>query len=315
MAWRSLRLVPVVAAIALVALLAAGCGGDDDSSSDAPPSSLLATAASKQIDSADVRLRVAGDIPGFPILGDRLSFAATGPVAMGSSGYPELDWDAVLRAGGQAFPTHVTALDGDVYLDFQGLSYQVDPDMLALLPLGQERKQKAMSLKSLGIDPSDWLTNTKVEDGAEIGGDSTRVVTGTVDEQAVLDDVAGLADSPEVQDQLDKADGSGDLPELDGENLERVADAITAVDVEVNVDDEGYPRRVFASLRFKMPENVKDAAFEKGTVSFELVFEQIGDVSVNVAPPADPRPLSDLFNFAGAIFGVDELSDLWTIPQ
>jgi len=314
----SLLPILAIATAALIALLALGCGDDSEPASDESPLTLLQTAAGKKIDSAKVQIRAAADIPGFPILGDRLSLTATGPVAMDADGAPALDLDAMLRAGGQAFPTRITAVDGDVYVDFQGLSYQVDPEMLAMLPLGHGKgsaKQGATSLKSLGIDPSDWLTNAKVEDGEDIGGDSTRLITGTVDEQAVLADVLKAADSPAARDQIEKSgDAAKGLPELNEENLDKVAEAIEKVSVEVNVDDDGYARRLYASLRFKMPEDIKNAAYEGGTVSFELIFDEIGGVTVNVAPPANPRPLSDLFDFAGVIFGVDELSDLWTSP-
>lgn len=317
---RKLSLLPVLALVtaALIALLALGCGDDSEPAADGPPLELLQTAANKKIESAELRLRAGADIPGFPILGDRLTFTADGPVAIDGDGLPALDWDGMLRAGGQAFPMRITAVDGNAYVDFQGLSYQAEPEMLDMLPFGHGEDpapKGGMSLKSLGIDPSDWLTNAKVEDGEDIGGDPTSLITGTVDEQAVLDDVAKAAESPEVQRQLEKSgDAVEGLPELDKKALDTVATAVEKVDVEVNVDGEGYARRIYASLRFKMPEDVENAAFDGGKVSFELVFEKIGDVTVNVAPPANPRPLSDLFNFAGVIFGIDEPSDLWTSP-
>jgi hypothetical protein len=316
---RSLLPILALATAALFALLALGCGDDDsEPASNQPPLELLETAAGKKIDSAEIQLRAGSDIPGFPILGDQLTFTAKGPIAMGADGVPALDWDGKLSAGGQTFPTRITAIDGDVYVDFQGLSYQVEPEMLDMLPFGHgenSAKQGTMSLKSLGIDPSDWLTNAKVEDGEDIGGASTQLITGTVDKQAVLDDVAKAADSPKVQDQIEKSKGAVEgLPELNDETLDKVADAVEKVDVEVNVDSDGYARRVYATLRFKMPESIENAAFEGGEISFELVFDKIGGVTVNVAPPANPRPLSDLLDFAGVIFGVDEPSDLWTSP-
>jgi hypothetical protein len=105
------------------------------------------------------------------------------------------------------------------------------------------------------------------------------------------------------------------VPELNDETIGQVADAIEDVDVEVNVDDEGYPRRVFAELRFVVPKDVEDTAIEGGTVAFELVLDQIGEVAVDVQPPVDPDPLSSLIEFAGVIFGVEELSDLWRTPR
>jgi hypothetical protein len=300
----------LLALVAVLSLIAAGCGGDKGG--DEKPGSLLAQAASKRIDSGEVRLRAAADIPGFPILGDKLLVTAEGPFAMQGSGMPAVDWDVMLRAGGQSFPAKLTATDGKGYVDFQGLSYEVDPEMLEALP--HAGKGGAPSLKATGIDPSRWLKGQKVEDGEEIGGDSTRLVTGTVDERAVLADLARVADDEDVRDRVERTKGPWKLPEIGEGDLDRIAESIQDARVEVNVDDEGYARRVLASLRFTVPKDVKDAAFEGGTVSFELVIEKIG-ARVDVVPPSDPRPLSDLLDFAGLIFGIEKPSDLWTIPR
>lgn len=314
-----LHALSILVAVALTALLAAGCGSDDDGgggSASGDPIALLTTAATKQIESADVQMRAAADIPGFPILGDQLSVTASGPIAMQKSGLPTLDWEVMLRAGGQSFPARFTAVDDRAFVDFQGLTYEADEKLIGMLPLehGGESKNGAMSLRSLGIDPSKWLKNAKVTDGDEIGGDSTRLVTGTVDEQAVLADVAKAAESPDVQQQIEKTKGADALPKLSAENLDRVAENVKNVRVEVNVDDAGYARRVFGTLEFTVPKGVKNAAFDHGEISFELVIEKIG-AKVAVVPPANPRPLSDLLDFAGLIFGVEKPSDLWTVPR
>jgi hypothetical protein len=295
----------VVALLAVLSPIAAGCGGDGGGG-DESPRALLAQAASKRIDSGEVRLRAAADIPGFPILGDELLVTAEGPFAMQGSGVPAVDWDVALRAGGQSFPATLTAVDGKGYVDFQGLSYEIDPEAFGGLPATDEH--------GMGLDVRAWLRDEKAEDGEEIGGDSTQLVTGTVDERAVLADLAKAARKPEVRDRVQQADGPWRLPEIDEQDLDRIAESIDDAKVEVNVDEDGYARRVFVSLRFTVPEDVKDAAFEGGAVSFELVVEEIG-ARVDVVPPSNPRPISDLLNFAGVIFGVEKPSDFWTVPR
>ena len=313
-----LRLPATALAAVVLALAASSCGGDDGSAQSDSPRSLLATAASKPIESADVTLRTDADVPGFPILGERIAITGSGPIVMnGPDALPTLDWKVELRAGGQAFPARLSAVDGRVYVEFLGVPYEADPKLLERLGLGGGPGQPApASLKQLGIDPDGWLRNTKVSDGEEIGGDSTRVVTGTVDKQAVIDDLLAIVDTDEIREQLDRSGGDAEeLPELSDDNVDEIADAIEDVDVEVNVDDDGYPRRVSAELRFVVPKSVKDTAIEGGTVAFELVLDQVGDVTVDVQPPVDPDPLSSLIEFAGTIFGVEELSDLWRTPR
>jgi hypothetical protein len=306
----------LLAASAFLALAAAGCGGDegDDAAVQTDdPIALLETAAAKPLKSAEVRMKGAANIPGFPILGDNLSVTASGPIEWSGSGLPEADLKVTLRAGGQTFPARLTAIDGHVYVDFQGLSYEADPELIEALPLDRAG-EGATSLRKLGIDPTDWLKDAKVEDGEDIGGDSTRLVTGTVDKRAVLADLTKALDSPEVRDKIEQTPGAKGLPKLDAETLDKVAEQIGDVHVEVNVDDEGYARRVLGELDFRVPKTVKDAAFDHGTIGLELVIEKVG-AKVSAQPPANPRPLSDLLNFAGLIFGVEKPSDIWTTPR
>ena len=303
---------PLVAGLAActLAVAGAGCGGDDNA--DSSPRSLLSTAASKKIDSAEVRLSTDANVPGFPILGSRIRIEGSGPfVANGPEALPEFDWNVVMRAGGQTFPARVNGIGGKLYVEFMGQFYEADEGQLGQFGLGTGRKQ-ATSLKQLGLEPDKWLTRVNVSDGEEIGGDSTRLVTGRVVKRAVIDNLLEIADSERLAEAGEDVEG---LPELNDENADKVADAVDSAKVEVNVDDDGYPRRVYAKLRFTVPDDVKDTAIESGTLTFELLLEQIGGVTVNVEPPFDPDPLSSLLDFAGAIFGVDEPSDLWRTPN
>jgi hypothetical protein len=309
---RHLRSRPLAAALLTCLLAAAGCGGGSDAD-DASPQSLLSSAASKEIDSAEVRLRTSANVPGFPVLGSRIAIEGHGPfVANGSDALPEFDWNVTMRAGDQTFPARVSGVDGKVYVEFMSQFYVADPKQLEQLGFdGSAGKPQPASLAQFGIDPDDWLTNVKVSDGEEIGGDSTRVVTGTVAKRAVIEDLLSFVDADDLEDAGKVFKG---LPEASDENVGKFADAIDAAKVEVNVDDDGYPRRVYAKLHFNVPKDVKDTAIESGTIVFDLTLEQIGDVTVNVEPPLLPDPLSDLFDFAGAVFGIDEASDLWQQP-
>jgi hypothetical protein len=309
-----LRPLTVALLACTLAAVGAGCGDDDSSAEDASPQSLLGAAAAKKIDSAEVRLRTDANVPGFPILGSRIAITGSGPfVANGPDALPTFDWRVLMRAGGQSFPARVSAVDGKVYVEFMSQFYEADEQLIERLGLEVgAAKQRATSLKELGLDPDKWLTNVKVSDGEEIGGDSTRLVTGRVVKRAVIDNLLAIVDADKL---ADAGDGLGDLPEIDDESTDKAVDAIDAAKVEVNVDEDGYPRRVYAKLHFNVPKDVKHTAIEDGTIVFELVLEQVGDVTVDVTPPFDPDPLSSLLKFAGAIFGVDELSDLWQTPN
>jgi hypothetical protein len=296
----------------MLAAVGAACGGDD--ASDADPKTVLGEAAAKKIDSAEVRLRTDFNVPGFPILGSRIAIEGHGPfVANGPDALPEFDWNVVMRAGGQTFPARVSGLDGKFYVEFMGQFYEADPDQLEQLGLdGGAGKPQPTSLAQFGIDPDGWLTNVKVSDGDDIGGDSTKVVTGTVNKQAVVEDLLELAPADALGELGGDIEG---VPEASDENIDKAVKAIDSAKVEVNVDDDGYPRRVYAKLRFTVPKDVKDTAIKSGTIVFDLMLEQIGDVTVNVKPPFKPDPLSNLLDFARTIFGIEKASDLWTTPN
>lgn len=304
---------PLAAAliVGVLASVGAGCGGDD--ANDTNPKTVLGEAAAKKIDSAEVRLRSDFNVPGFPILGSEIAIEGHGPfVANGPDALPEFDWNVVMRAGGQTFPARVSGIDGKVYVEFMGQFYEADPEQLEQLGLEDGAgKPQPTSLAEFGINPDDWVTNVKVSDGDDIGGDSTQVVTGTVNKQEVLDDLLELAPADALAGLVGNTEG---VPEASDENVEKAAKAIDSAKVEVNVDDDGYPRRVYAKLRFTVPKDVKNTAIKSGTIIFELTLEQIGDVTVNVEPPLLPDPLSDLFDFARSIFGIEKVSDLWQAP-
>jgi len=309
---RSLSRSLTAASIACVlAAVGAGCGGDDGP--DADPKTVLGEVAAKKIDSAEVRLSTTADIPGFPILGSKIAIEGHGPfVANGPDALPEFDWNVVMRAGGQTFPARVSGIDGKVYVEFMGQFYEADPEQLEQLGLEDGAgKPRPTSLAEFGINPDDWVTRVEVSDGDDIGGDATQVVTGVVNKQAVLEDLLELAPADTLSGLLGDVEGA---PEASDENVEKAAKAIDSAKVEVNVDGDGYPRRVYAKLRFTVPKDIKDTAITSGTVVFDLTLEQIGDVTVNVEAPFDPDPLSDLFDFARSIFGIESVSDLWQKP-
>ena len=163
MTYRHRSLLTVLAALAALALAVAGCGGDDDdggraSGGDGSAIELLRTAAAKEIESAKVRMRAATDIPGFPVLSSRLAVTGAGAIASnGPSELPTADLQVTLRAAGQSFPARLTAVDGRAYVEFQGMAYEVDRDLMDRIPLAHDEdgaQGKAMSLRSMGIDPS-----------------------------------------------------------------------------------------------------------------------------------------------------------------
>lgn len=313
------RILFILASLAAITALLAGCG-DDEPEQSGGPRQLLEEAAAKPIESAQVEMRVGALVPGFPILGSRLSLTGEGPFkSNGRDAIPTLDWNVKLTADGQEFPARLRAVDDRVFVDFMGLSYEADPELIDDLGKGggeqPGNRSGGTSLEQLGINPADWLGSLRMEDGEDIGGDSTRKITGAVRVSAVVDDVIGGLESSGIRERLGDSGEAAELTDLSEKDRRRLEDAVKDVDVQVNVDDEGYARRAYAKLRFEMPEDVKGAVFKKGAITFDLVLAEVGDVDVRVAPPASPRDLDSLFNLISIVFGIDEPSDLWREPN
>ena len=315
------RFLLLVAALVTATALLAGCGGDeDDGNSSSGPRQLLEEAATKPIESAQVDMRLGANVPGFPILGSRLSLIGQGPFkSNGRDALPTLDWRVKFTADDQVFPVRLRAVDDRMFVDFMGLSYEADPELIGDLGRGDDEQSSGRggtSLEQLGVHPADWLRRLRVEDGEEIGGDSTRKITGAVNVPAVVDDLVEALESSGIAEQLGQDnEDAAKLTELSGEDRRKLEGAIKDAEVEVNVDDEGYARRAYAKLSFEMPKDVKGTNIERGTITFDLVLEQIGDVDVQVSPPASPRDLDSLFRLVGIVFGIDEVSDLWRKPN
>jgi hypothetical protein len=313
------RILLLLASLVAVTALLAGCGGDDESRPSGGPRQLLEEAVAKPIESGQIDMRIGANVPGFPILGSRLSLTGQGPFASnGRDGSPTLDWKVKLRADAQVFPARLRAVDDRVFVEFMGLSYEADPELIGELDPDEDERSEGgggISLEQLGVHAADWLSRLRMEDGEEIGGDSTRKITGTVNVSAVVDDAIEALESSGIRERLGESDeDAAKLTDLSDEDRERLEGAIRDVEVQVNIDDEGYARRAYAKLDFVMPKEVKGTAIKRGTITFDLVLEKVGDVDVQISPPASPRDLDSLFRLISLVFGIDELSDIWRKP-
>lgn len=299
----------------LTVALATGCGDDGDTGGSGEAAALLEQAASKQIESAEMHMRVGADVPGFPILGSVLSLEVDGPIAAGGSGeLPELDWNALLKVGGQELAARLRAVDDGAYVTFQGLDYEADPELVAQAAAAKGDGDGLTLAGQLGIDPTAWLTDLRVEEGDEIGGDATRVVTGDVDVGAVLDDLLSASGSSGLRDRLERLGQDPVLLELLSDDVrDRLAEAVDRAEVGIAIDEQGYARGVSAALEFTVPDDLEGVQVEGGKIELDVVLEQLG-VDVDVRPPPNPAPLSELLRLARLIFGIEELSDLWSDP-
>ena len=194
-------LLTIIATLALAAV-GVGCGGDDGGGGSDDASALLEKAFATEVDSADLKIDVSADLEGVPQLSGPVSLTIDGPYkSQGKKKLPLFDWDIKAQGAGQSFSGGLVVTADNAFVEFQGTTYEVGTELFTQFAsqIEQQSTEGPQSLKALGVDPAEWLSEPDVEDGDDIGGDATQVVTGDVDVERVVKDIFDLVQSPAVR--------------------------------------------------------------------------------------------------------------------
>ena len=293
---RYLMLLALVATLA-VAPIAAGCGGDDGGGSSDDASALLEKAFSTQVDSGDLKLDLKAEIDGLAELNGPLSLSLSGPFkSEGTKDIPVLDWDVVAEGAGQTFDIGLTVTDDNAFVEYQGEAYEVGTELFNQFKeqYAAQQPEEQATLKSFGLDPATWLQDPEVEDGDDIGGDATQVVTGSVDVEKVVRDIYSLTKSDAFRQQLESQGQTvPEIPEPSDEDIQKIVDAVDELRLEVNVDENDVARRLSISADFTVPEGTGDGEIKGGSLSFGYTLEEVG-IDPQIEGPANAKPLSEL---------------------
>ncbi len=293
---RPLMLLAIVATLAL-ALIGAGCGGDEGGGSSDEASALLEKAFTTQVDSGELSLDLKAEFDGLAQLSGPLSLTLSGPFKSdGPKDLPVLDWDIAAEGAGQNFDIGLKVTDDNAFVEYQGESYEVGPELFNQFKeqYAAQQPDEQPTLKSFGLDPATWLEDPEVGDGDEIGGDATQVVTGSVDVEQVVRDLYSLTKSDAFRQQLESQGQTlPDIPEPSDEDIQKIVDAVDELTLEVNVDENDIARRLAVAADFTVPEGTGDGQVKGGSLSFSYTLEEI-DIDPQVEAPANARPLSEL---------------------
>jgi len=297
--------------VALLALVAVGCGGgDDEASTSTDVNQLLEDTfkGGKDVKSGKLDLKLDFEPEGGS--GQPFSVRLTGPFqSQGEGKLPKFSLAATLEGGGQSFQAGVTSTGDKGFVNFQGTDYAVSDQLFKQFTAAYEEAQKKAkenqqgddktTLATLGIDPRRWLTDAKNAGEAKVGDTDTIKITGGVDVSRLLDD---------VNTALDKArglgvQGSADLPEKLTEAQKRqVAEAIKDLSVEIYTGKEDtILRRMLIQLAVKLPEG---ASSQAGTQAGKLALDfSILDLNEDqeVEAPSNPKPFEELANQLGGL--------------
>ncbi len=305
---RPLALLCLLLVLAL-AVVVAGCGGDDGeggAGGSQDPKALLERAFAHKVGSGELRLDLRAEVEGVEQLKGPLALSVAGPFkSNGRLRLPSLDLDIAVRGAGQRLSGGLVTTKDNAFVELEGQAYELGED-IARRYTSSQRRNPGRSLESLGVQPDSWLKDPEVKEGADIGGDSTRLVTGSVDIERVIHDFFDLLRSPTFRRQLERQGQTAPrIPEPDDKDLEKVKDAVEELRFEANVDENDVLRRVFVKARLEAPEDA-DAGDVKGAdLSFGYTLEKVGG-EPEIHVPSRARPFSELlrqFGLGGALGG------------
>ncbi len=284
--------IRALAALALalgVSMALVACGGDDGG--DENPQALLRETFSNPIQSGtfdlDFKIEASGgEEPG--------SFEAKlgGPFQGRGDAFPQFDIDASVKAesGSQSLSGSggVTSTGQSAFVKFQGTEYAVDQELfdqyVSTYTSLQDRTEAQGQglLGTLGINPSEWLTDLENDGTEDVQGTDTIHVSAKADVPKLVEDLRTLAES-----------ARGAAGNVDQAELDRLNETIQSAEFDVFTGEEDkLLRRLKGSLELKPSEDVP-GGFDSLTVDLELT---IGDVNQpqTVEAPADAQPLSAL---------------------
>jgi hypothetical protein len=297
---RQLALIPLVA-LAAVGLVA--CGGEDGG--DENPEEVLQAIFSNdnEVDSGvfDVSLDVSsegGEDDG------TLEASLGGPFQGADGGFPSFDLDAEanLDSSAQDFSGEIglVSTGQSAFVNFQDTAYEVpqqafDQFAQSFTQLQQQSEQQADGgnfLSSLGIDPTNWLTDLSNEGNEDVDGTETIHIHGEADVPKLIEDLKQIVqNAPQAANRV--------TPQQLGQ-LDQLTGIIESADFDIyGGADDDILRRFDANLELNPPSGAAGAP-DSVSVDFSLTLSELNEPQ-EIAAPSGAQPLGDLLQQ----FGVD----------
>ncbi|MGZ8621363.1 MAG: hypothetical protein ACXWW8_02090 [Solirubrobacterales bacterium] len=299
--FRALLLLPVSL---VVALTIAACGGDSGGDED-PQQVLDATFSNDEsVSSGNLEISVnvdaeGGDDPG--------SFEASlsGPFQGGEDGgVPQFDLtaEAKVDSSAQEFSgsADLTSTGDTAFVNFQGTDYELPQEVFnefaTAFAQAQEQTDASQQedqnlLSSIGIDPSNWLTDLSNDGTEDVDGTETIHISGQADVRVLVADLKKIiAQVPQAAEQVTRDQLS---------QFDQVADRIESADFDIYTGaDDDVLRKLDASVQIDPPDT--EGAASSVEVGFSVSFSDVNEPQA-ISAPADAQPLSTLLEQ----FGVD----------
>lgn len=171
------------------------------------------------------------------------------------------------------------------YLEVDGAAYELPPESVGEL-VGAPAASEEGPFDQLEL--AEWVDEPRTTEGSPLGEDGvpTTIVSGDLDVVVALNDLFDLA----------RGAGGFDLPALEGDEAERLRNAVEDAHLEVVTADDVFRRlEIRVELAADAPQALADPLADLLGVGFELqVSIDEPNERVTVEPPEDPRPLEEL---------------------
>jgi hypothetical protein len=294
-----IRAFAVLIAAVAAAILISACGGGSDNGED--PQQVLDETFQKdksiQSGTFDLDVKIVangGDNAG------RFEAKLGGPFQGQADKFPQFNIDVSLKAEGGSqdfFGTGGLTSTGEAaFVNFQGTEYAVDQELFdqfistytQLQAQSGSQNQGGGLLESLGIEPSNWLTDLSNEGTEDVGGTDTIHISGKADIPRLVEDLKTIAQKA--------GSAVGSIPT---DQLDQLNDTVKSADFDVYTgEDDKVLRRLSASVELE-PRDAPGAP-DSLDIDFEIT---LGDVNQpqTIQAPTGAQPLSNLLRQ----FGID----------
>jgi hypothetical protein len=301
---RTRALILIALALAL-GLIVTACGGDDDEGGEDPQQVLQDTFNNEQsIDSGSFDLSVKVDAEGDQ--GGSFEGSLGGPFQSQEAKFPQFDLNAEIKldTSAQDFSgsAGLTSTGEGAFVSFQDTDYEVPQELFDQFSASFEQLQQQSQaqgeqgsnnlLQSLGIDPSNWLTDLSNEGTEDVEGTETVHISGQADVPKLVEDLKKIAENaPDVGQQV--------TPEQLGQ-LDQLTSVIKSAEFDIySGESDNLLRKLDASLDLEPPAGTAGAP-DSVTLELSLTISDVNEPQT-ISAPSGAQPLANLLQQ----FGID----------
>ena len=291
-------------AATVASLLMIGCGGA--SGTQSPAAVLKQTfGPHPPIHSYKLDLAIGIDVKGIKSLSKPLALRLDGPyVNSAPRQLPRFNLNVAINGSGQTFAATATTTADKAFITIAGTPYVLPDQLFQQFKAGysqasaQTPKQSSTSFSALGLSPSNWLVSPRRLADARVGDAETIHIAANVNVPRLLQDVSKL---------LGRASQLGisvpNAPKtITPQQQQAIAQAVKSANVDIYTGrDDKILRRLSVAVSLAVAPQSRRlvGGLQSGTIVVDYMRSELGKIQ-SIPVPANPHPLSELLNAAGA---------------